>query len=77
VSAIGDDHEPRNGDAGRDLLRQWQGRKLVTVADEHSVRHRVVAKSGCCTSARAMIALSENENDGERLLHDDTGAWLG
>jgi len=52
------------------------GRKLVTIADEHSARRRVVAKSGRA-SARIMIALSGNENDGKRLLHDDTGSLSG
>jgi hypothetical protein len=52
------------------------GRKLVTIADEHSARRRVVAKSGRA-SARIMIALSGNENDGKLLLHDDIGSLSG
>src|SRR5262249_8905065 len=38
MSAIGDDDEPRAGDAGGDLLRQRRRSELIAVADEHQGR---------------------------------------
>src|ERR1700730_5280959 len=38
MAAIGDDDEPRSGDAGGDLLRERRRSELIAVADEHEGR---------------------------------------